>query len=93
MTVGETHIGYWLVGDGAQAPERRLGVALDLKARLPGRGWRLVWGLARIPTGVALGKVGEASRRVAAAARKASRPNGSWSGSPCMGLRCVPGHT
>ncbi|MHB1319215.1 MAG: dCTP deaminase/dUTPase family protein [Anaerolineae bacterium] len=47
-------IDYWLVGEGAQAPERRLGVALDLKARLPGRGWRLVWGLSRIPTGVAL---------------------------------------
>ncbi|MGI6368948.1 MAG: hypothetical protein ACOX2L_11445 [Anaerolineae bacterium] len=47
-------IPYWLVGEGAQAPERHLGVALDLKARLPGRGWRLVWGTARIPTGVAL---------------------------------------
>jgi len=47
-------IDYWLVGDGAQPPERRQGVALDLRARLPGRGWRLVWGFARIPTGVAL---------------------------------------
>ena len=47
-------IGYWLVGEGAQPPERRLGVALDLKARLAGRGWTLVWGFARIPTGVAL---------------------------------------
>ncbi|MGI6375663.1 MAG: hypothetical protein ACOX3S_06600 [Anaerolineae bacterium] len=47
-------IGYWLVGAGAQAPERNRGAALDLKARLPGRGWRLVWGLARVPTGVAL---------------------------------------
>jgi dUTPase len=46
-------IEYWLVGEGAQPPERRLGVALDLKARLS-RGWRLVWGFARIPTGVAL---------------------------------------
>lgn len=54
MVAGDLHIDYWLVGEGAQAPERRLGVALDLKARLPGRGWRLVWGLARIPTGVAL---------------------------------------
>ncbi len=48
------HIDYWLVGEGAQAPERRLGAALDLAARLPGRGWRIVWGFARIPTGVAL---------------------------------------
>jgi len=47
-------IDYWLVGDGAQAPARHKGAALDLKARLPGAGWRLVWGLARIPTGVAL---------------------------------------
>jgi dUTPase len=47
-------IDYWLVGDGAQPPERRLGVALDLKARLAGRGWRIVWGFARIPMGVAL---------------------------------------
>jgi len=45
---------YWLVGDAAQAPERHEGVALDLKARLPGRGWRLVWGTGRVPTGVAL---------------------------------------
>jgi dUTPase len=43
-----------LVGQGAQAPEQHLGAALDLRARLPGRGWRLVWGFARIPTGVAL---------------------------------------
>ncbi len=47
-------IDYWLVGEGAQAPQRRLGAALDLKARLPGRGWRLVWGTAAIPVGVAL---------------------------------------
>lgn len=47
-------IEYWLVGEGAQAPERHAGAALDLKARLPGRGWRLVWGWARIPVGVAL---------------------------------------
>jgi dUTPase len=47
-------IDYWLVGEGAAWPERHLGAALDLKARLPGRGWRLVWGFARIPTGVAL---------------------------------------
>ncbi|MBC7316263.1 MAG: hypothetical protein H5T70_07580 [Chloroflexi bacterium] len=45
---------YWLVGEGAQWPERHLGAALDVKARLPHRGWRLVWGVARIPTGVAL---------------------------------------
>ena len=47
-------IEYWLVNEGAQTPERHKGAALDLKARLPGRGWRLVWGLARIPLGVAL---------------------------------------
>lgn len=47
-------IAYWLVGEGAQAPEVCLGAALDLKARLPKRGWRLVWGFARIPVGVAL---------------------------------------
>jgi dUTPase len=47
-------IDFWLVGEGAQAPERHRGAALDLKARLPWRGGRLVWGLARIPTGVAL---------------------------------------
>ena len=47
-------IAYWLVGEGALAPERRLGAALDLKARLPGRGWRLVWGTASIAVGVAL---------------------------------------
>ena len=47
-------IGYWLVGEGAQAPEHKSGAALDLKTRLPGRGWRLIWGVARLPTGVAL---------------------------------------
>ncbi len=47
-------IEYWLVGEGAQPPERHQGAALDLRARLPARGWRLVWGFARIPTGVAL---------------------------------------
>lgn len=47
-------IGYWLVGEGAQAPEGHKGAALDLRARLPKGGWRLVWGFARIPTGVAL---------------------------------------
>jgi len=47
-------IDYWLVGKGAQVPQRHAGAALDLKARLPGRGWRLVWGTAKIPTGVAL---------------------------------------
>lgn len=47
-------IEYWLVGEGAEPPERHLGAALDLRARLPGRGWRLVWGTAAIPTGVAL---------------------------------------
>ncbi|MFO7696425.1 MAG: hypothetical protein R6X16_04620 [Anaerolineae bacterium] len=52
--VEDVRVDYWLMGDGAQAPERRLGVALDLRARLPGRGWRLIWGFARIPTGVAL---------------------------------------
>jgi dUTPase len=46
-------IAYWLVGEGALPPERHLGAALDLRARLP-RGWRLVWGTACIPTGVAL---------------------------------------
>ena len=46
-------INHWLVGEGAQAPERHGGAALDLKARLP-RGPRLVWGTARIPTGIAL---------------------------------------
>lgn len=51
MVVGM--IGYWLVGDEAQWPERHAGVALDLKARIP-RGWRLVWGFVRIPLGVAL---------------------------------------
>jgi len=55
MQVGASNaIDYWLVGKGALAPEQHLGVALDLHARLPGRGWRLVWGQARIPTGVAL---------------------------------------
>jgi dUTPase len=43
-----------MVGEGAQAPQRHAGAALDLKARLPGRSWRLVWGTAKIPTGVAL---------------------------------------
>jgi dUTPase len=47
-------IEYWLVNEGAQAPQRHRGAALDLKARLPGRGWRVVWGFARIPVGVAL---------------------------------------
>lgn len=47
-------IEYWLVGEGAQAPERHKGAALDLKARLPRVGKRWVWGFARIPTGVAL---------------------------------------
>ncbi|MCE5259492.1 MAG: hypothetical protein LLG44_10645 [Chloroflexi bacterium] len=47
-------IQFWLTGEGAQAPERYAGAALDLKARLPRRGWRLVWGAARIPCGVAL---------------------------------------
>lgn len=47
-------IGYRLIGEGAQAPERRLGAALDLRVRLPGRGWAIVWGVARLPTGVAL---------------------------------------
>ena len=45
---------YWLVGRGAQHPERREGAALDLRARLLERGWRLVWGFAHIPAGVAL---------------------------------------
>jgi len=54
MLSRERTVAFWLVGQGAQAPERHLGAALDLKARLPKRGWRLVWGLARIPTGVAL---------------------------------------
>ncbi len=48
------NIPFWLVGKGAQAPEHRLGAALDLKARLPGRGWKLVWGVTRVPVGVAL---------------------------------------
>lgn len=47
-------IDYWLVGQGAQPPERHQGVALDLKARIPGRGWRLVWGFCRVPVGLAL---------------------------------------
>jgi len=47
-------IGYWLTGTAAQEPERCRGAALDLHARLPERGWRLVWGTAKIPTGVAL---------------------------------------
>ena len=45
---------YWLLGEGAQPPQRHEGVALDLKARILGRGWRLVWGFARVPTGVGL---------------------------------------
>lgn len=49
-----TVIEYWTIGRGAQPPERHQGAALDLAARLPGRGWRLVWGFARIPVGVAL---------------------------------------
>ena len=60
MLGSEALVEYWLVGKGAQAPERRLGAALDLKARLPTRGWRLVWGFARIPTGVAL-RMGESA--------------------------------
>ncbi|MHB1296659.1 MAG: hypothetical protein ACYC4R_16910 [Anaerolineae bacterium] len=47
-------IAYWLTGQDAQPPERHAGAALDLKARLAPRRWRLVWGVARIPTGVAL---------------------------------------
>jgi len=47
-------VDYWLVGDGAQFPEPHQGAALDLRARLPKRGWRIVWGFSRIPTGVAL---------------------------------------
>lgn len=45
---------YWLVGEGAQPPERHKGAALDLRARLPERDKRWVWGFARVPTGVAL---------------------------------------
>ena len=47
-------IEYWLTGEGALSPVRVEGAALDLKARLPQRGRRLVWGFSRIPTGVAL---------------------------------------
>ena len=47
-------IDYWLVNDKAQEPRRHAGAGLDLKARLPGRGWRLVWGFAKVPVGVAL---------------------------------------
>lgn len=47
-------VAYWLVGEGAQAPERHEGAGLDLHARLPGRPWRLVWGFSRIAVGVAL---------------------------------------
>lgn len=55
FSLGVIHmIEFWLVGDGAQDPERREGAALDLKARLSGRGWRLIWGFARVPTAVAL---------------------------------------
>lgn len=50
----QARIDYWLIGEGAQPPEEHLGAALDVRARLPGRGWRLVWGLGRIPTGIAL---------------------------------------
>ena len=57
-------IGYWLVGQGAQEPERHRGAALDLHARLPKRGWRLVWGTAKIPTGIALQMPEEAVVRV-----------------------------
>jgi len=57
-------IDYWLIGVGAQAPERYLGAALDLKARLPERGWRVVWGPACIPTGVALRMSDDAVVRV-----------------------------
>jgi len=52
--LSELLVDYWLVGEGAQSPERQKGAALDLKARLPRRGWRIVWGFAKIPTGVAL---------------------------------------
>ncbi|MFO7917114.1 MAG: hypothetical protein R6V13_03425 [Anaerolineae bacterium] len=51
---GESRVEYWLVGEGAQSPERHKGAALDLRARLPKKGRRWVWGFARIPTGVAL---------------------------------------
>ncbi len=57
-------IDYWLVGEGALTPERHLGAALDLKARLPGRGWRVVWGTAAIPVGVALRMPDDAVVRV-----------------------------
>jgi len=60
----DRRITYWLVGEGAQAPERHLGVALDLKARLAPRRWRLVWGVARIPTGVALSMPEDALVRI-----------------------------
>jgi dUTPase len=53
-------IEFWLSGSGAQAPEQHAGAALDLRARLPQHGWRLVWGVARIPTGIAL-RIPEAS--------------------------------
>jgi len=45
---------YWLTGAGARPPRRNQGAALDLYARLAGRPWRLVWGWAKLPTGVAL---------------------------------------
>jgi dUTPase len=61
---GGSVIEYWSVGEGALAPERHAGAALDLKARLPGRGWRLVWGFGRIPTGVALKMPDDAVVRV-----------------------------
>jgi dUTPase len=44
----------WLTGEGALWPERHSGAALDLRARLPGVGWRIVWGFIRVPVGVAL---------------------------------------
>jgi dUTPase len=45
---------YWLTGTEAQPPRRNKGAALDLYVRLTGRSWRLVWGWAKLPTGVAL---------------------------------------
>ena len=47
-------IRYWPTGDGAQAPQRNRGAALDLHVRLPGRGWRILWGQAKLSTGIAL---------------------------------------
>ncbi|MEA3407817.1 MAG: hypothetical protein U9R48_07035 [Chloroflexota bacterium] len=54
LSDGDSRVEYWLIGEGAQAPERHKGAALDLRARLPEKGKRWVWGFARIPTGVAL---------------------------------------